>query len=249
MRFVLVHGAHHGAWCWDKLVPELEKFGYSSLAITLPGCDTRTDEPANVQTWRAALRDVVEDGDILVGHSMGGFAISLAADEVPDRVGRLIYLSAAVPVEGGTMGEATATTTADDWPSVVGMPYEDFIAVEELPHLGLCVRFTKKEAANKLFYHDCRPKDQDWAWEHLTPLPVSMATERFFLPNFWNSSIPRDLIVSTEDHSHPVAMDNVFMRRLGLSSAFSIVSSHSPFISCPAETAKVLNACARGTLS
>jgi pimeloyl-ACP methyl ester carboxylesterase len=38
--------------------------------------------------WR--LRDVVEDGDVLVGHSMGGFAISLAADEVPDKIGRLI---------------------------------------------------------------------------------------------------------------------------------------------------------------
>jgi hypothetical protein len=54
--------------------------------------------------------------------------------------------------------------------------------------------------------------------------------------------------VTTDDSSHPVAMDNVFMRRLGLSTAFSIVSSHSPFLSRPADTAKLLDRCAHGTL-
>src|SRR5215831_2799076 len=103
MRFVLVHGGNHGAWCWDKVTPELEQLGHSALAIDLPGCGERLKETASLASWRGALGEVVEDGDVLVGHSMGGFAISLGADEVPDRIGRLIYLSAAVPVEGEAM--------------------------------------------------------------------------------------------------------------------------------------------------
>ena len=166
-----------------------------------------------------ALREVIDDGDVLVGHSMGGFAISLAADEVPDKIARLVYLSAAVPIEGASMGEATHQNTVNDWPDVVGMPYEEFTAMVELPEQGLCVQMTSAEAAAKIFSHDCTPEDQAWAFEHLTPLPIAPALEPFHIPRFWGAPIPRDFIVCTDDHSHPVAMDNEFMRRLGLTTA------------------------------
>ena len=119
----------------------------------------------------------------------------------------------------------------------------------ELPNQGPCVRLTSQAAANKLFYHDCSPEDQDWAWEHLTPVPLAPSLESFHIPRFWDNPIPRDFVLTTDDHSHPREMDNVFMRRLGLSIGFSIISSHSPFVCQPAHTAKVLDACARGVLN
>jgi hypothetical protein len=118
----------------------------------------------------------------------------------------------------------------------------------ELPEQGTCVALTKPEAANKLFYHDCTAEDQAWAFEHLTPLPIGPASEPFNIPRFWSTPIPRDFIVCTDDYSHPVGMDNDFMQRLGLSTCVSIISSHSPFLSRPADTAKLLDVCARGTL-
>jgi pimeloyl-ACP methyl ester carboxylesterase len=249
VRFVLVHGGHHGAWCWDKLVPELEALGHATLAVDLPGCNERTKEVASLASWRGALAEVIEDGDVLVGHSMGGFAICLAADEVPDKVARLVYLSAAVPIEGKSMGPATEGNTQNDWPDVVGMPYEEFVEIVDLPILGPCVRMTKQAAATRLFYHDCSAEDQDWAWERLTPLPLGPSMEPFHLPRFWTAPIPRDFIRTTDDYSHPPSMDNAFMGRLGLSTAFAIVSSHSPFLSRPADTAHVLDACVRGSLA
>jgi pimeloyl-ACP methyl ester carboxylesterase len=248
VRFVLVHGGYHGAWCWEKLTPELERLGHSVLAIDLPGSGERLAEKATHASWRAALRDVIDDGDVLVGHSMGGFAISLAADEVPDKVARLVYLSAAVPIEGKPMGDAVSDTTGD-FAASAGMPAEDFIAMVEVPEQGPCVQMTKQQAANAIFYHDCTPEDQDWAWANLTPLPIGPALEPFHLPNFWDAPIPRDFVLTTDDRSHPIAHDNLFMERLGLTTAFSIVSSHSPFISRPAETAILLDRCAAGTLA
>ena len=38
--FALVHGAWHGAWCWERLIPELEQHGHAAIAIDLP-CDDR----------------------------------------------------------------------------------------------------------------------------------------------------------------------------------------------------------------
>ena len=249
MRFVLVHGVYHGAWCWDKLIPELGKFGHSAEAIDLPGCNDRQAEKATLDSWRGALREVVQDGDVVVGHSMGGFALALAGDEIPEKIGRLIFLSAAVPIEGKAMGAATLDNVASDWPTTVGLPNEDFLEIVESPTQGPCIRLTKQVAANKLFYHDCSPADQDWAWEHLTPLPLAPSLEPFRVPRFWSSPIACDFVRTTDDYSHPPEMDNVFMRRLGLSTGFGIISSHSPFVSQPVHTAKVLDACARGVLS
>ena len=248
MRFVLVHGGFHGAWCWDKLVPELEALGHEALAIDLPGSGERMAEKAEHATWRAAFRDVVERGDVLVGHSQGGFAISLAADELPEKIGRLVYLSAAVPIEGEPMGAATVGST-ELWPETIGMPAEDFMTLVDVPGQGPCVSITEPSAANNLFYHDCDPADQAWAFRHLTPLPLGPTLEPFVLPRFWTAAIPRDYILCTEDHSHTAASDNEFMRRLGLSMCMSVLSSHSPFLSRPAETARLLAACASGALS
>ncbi len=36
--FGLVHGACHGAWCWELLIPELGQRGYAAIAMDLP-CD------------------------------------------------------------------------------------------------------------------------------------------------------------------------------------------------------------------
>ena len=30
---VLVHGAFHGAWCWDRVVPRLEAAGVPAIAV------------------------------------------------------------------------------------------------------------------------------------------------------------------------------------------------------------------------
>jgi pimeloyl-ACP methyl ester carboxylesterase len=248
VRFVLVHGGFHGAWCWDKVAPHLQALGHDVLAIDLPGAGERMEEKATHASWRAAFRDVVEDGDVLVGHSQGGFAISLAADELPERVGRLVYLSAAVPVEGEPMGAATAGST-ELWPETVGMPVEDFMSIADIPGQGPSVSITSPAAANKVFYHDCDPDDQAWAFSRLTPLPLGPTLEPFVLPRFWTARIPRDYILCSDDYSHTVASDNEFMRRLGLSTCLSIRSSHSPFISRPAETAKLLNTCASGVMS
>ena len=28
-----IHGGFHGAWCWDRVVPELERLGHEALAL------------------------------------------------------------------------------------------------------------------------------------------------------------------------------------------------------------------------
>ena len=97
MRFVLVHGGFHGAWCWSRVIPELEALGHEAIAVDLPGHGERRDEDSTLQNRPHAIIEVMRCGDVLVGHSGGGYDITLAADQVPDLVGHLIYLAAALP--------------------------------------------------------------------------------------------------------------------------------------------------------
>jgi len=244
-RFVLVHGGYHGAWCWNRLLPELAALGHDALAIDLPGAGARFAEKATLASWRAALAEVIDTGDVLVGHSLGGFAISIAADEVPEKVGRLVYLSASVPVEDATMRE-TAIRLDTDWSATSGRRYEDFVRVIDTPEQGPCTVVTDPAAAGEIFYHDCSPQEQAWAFEQLTPMSVEVTTTPVSVPRFWTAPIPRDYILCTDDRTHPVASDNASMRRLGLSVCGAISSSHSPFLSRPSETARLLHACASG---
>jgi pimeloyl-ACP methyl ester carboxylesterase len=39
-RFLLVHGAFGGAWCWEAAIKPLEAAGHTVEAIDLPGSGT-----------------------------------------------------------------------------------------------------------------------------------------------------------------------------------------------------------------
>ncbi|HLY58890.1 MAG TPA: alpha/beta fold hydrolase, partial [Stellaceae bacterium] len=71
--FVLVHGAWHGKWCWEKLVPLLEAAGHEVLAPDLPGMgDDRTPATLSLAAWADFVARRIEDCAepvILVGHS------------------------------------------------------------------------------------------------------------------------------------------------------------------------------------
>ena len=99
MRFVLVHGGAHGAWCWDLLVPELSALGHQAVTPELPGHGARQRETATVDGYRDAVLEYLEPGDVLVGHSLGAPVAVMAADRFPN-LEHLCILAGQLPVDG-----------------------------------------------------------------------------------------------------------------------------------------------------
>jgi pimeloyl-ACP methyl ester carboxylesterase len=89
--FALVHGAWHGAWCWERFTPELEALGHRVITLDLPIDDGSASFDDYADVVCAALSDVVGDDLILVGHSLAGQIVPLVAAQRPLR--RLVYLS------------------------------------------------------------------------------------------------------------------------------------------------------------
>ncbi|HEU4946380.1 MAG TPA: alpha/beta fold hydrolase [Kribbella sp.] len=99
--YVLIHGAWHGGWCWDRVTERLVAAGHEVHAPTLTGLAER----AELLTSEVGLRTHAEDVStflrekdlhdvVLVGHSYAGLVVREAADRCHDRVGRLVMVDA-----------------------------------------------------------------------------------------------------------------------------------------------------------
>lgn len=108
--FVLVHGAWHGGWCWQKITPFLEAAGHEVYAPTLTGLAERAAELSPEVGLNTHIQDIVDvlvdkdlQGVILVGHSYGGMVITGVVDQASERIAHLVYLDTFVPRDGEAM--------------------------------------------------------------------------------------------------------------------------------------------------
>lgn len=98
-QFVLVPGFWLGAWAWQDVADALRAAGHEPHPLTLTGVadlahlatpevdlETHTRDIIRYITERD-LRDVV-----LVAHSGGGMPASQAADRIPERIRRVVYI-------------------------------------------------------------------------------------------------------------------------------------------------------------
>jgi pimeloyl-ACP methyl ester carboxylesterase len=112
-RYVLVHGAWHGGWCWERLREQLP--GARVYTPTLTGLGERADLLSPAVSLRNHIDDVVQvlEGEdlrdvVLVGHSYAGMVVTGVAARVPDRLARLVYLDAVVPKSGQSLFDCSS---------------------------------------------------------------------------------------------------------------------------------------------
>jgi pimeloyl-ACP methyl ester carboxylesterase len=120
LKFVLVHGIWHGGWCWSRVADILMARGHRVTTPTHTGLGERSHLLSRSITMATFVDDVVnhlswEDltDVVLVGHSFGGAPITGAADRVPERIAKLIYLDGAIMENGETWFALLPTDIAE----------------------------------------------------------------------------------------------------------------------------------------
>src|SRR3954469_12109915 len=110
-RFLLVHGAFGGAWCWEPAVAPLRAAGHTVETIDLPGSGDDPTPPGEVTLdgYAARVCAALAEGEpaVLVGHSMGGVAVTEAAVRCPERIAALAYVAAFAPGAGQSLQALT----------------------------------------------------------------------------------------------------------------------------------------------
>lgn len=226
MTFGLVHGAWHGGWCWERVVPLLEAAGHDAVAVDLPADDPSAGLSRYAEVVDEALGAA---GDVvLVGHSLGGCTIPLVARRRPVR--RLVFLCAPLPLPGLSLRER-ARRDGDCF-----LP-EFAVASTETREDG-CTYWTDHELVRELLYHDCPPADVEAALARLRPQSPAAPTER------WPADLELggelvSIVGSDERAISPDWSRRMSREQLGVEPV-ELPSGHSPFYACPDDLVEVL---------
>jgi pimeloyl-ACP methyl ester carboxylesterase len=189
---VLVHGGGHGGWCYAKVARLLRAAGHDVYAPSLTGLSDRSHLLGAHVDLHLHITDVVEllryedlTDVVLVGHSYGGMVITGIADRAADRVGKLVYLDAANPVNGQSLRDVAGPIIEAVRPmgEVV-----DGVELVLLPAPGAGA-----------FYGVTDPDDLAWMDERLTGHPWACFEQKLDLRNedaLW--AIPQYHVICTD---------------------------------------------------
>jgi len=235
--FILVHGASHGGWCWEKLAPILEARGHKVCAPDLPGLGKDQTPPANVTLADnvekiSRLLDKMEEPVILVGHALGGVTISQVAEARRRKLKALVYVCGLMPPSGKTSREMTA-----------GDPDALFRRSREVSPDGMTYTFARNQLP-AMFYADVSPEDRYRAMERLRPQPLVISTTPLSLTEDRYGSVPRWYIECTRDNAVALARQRAMVKTLPCK-VISMECGHTPFYSAPEELADNLETIAK----
>jgi Alpha/beta hydrolase family len=227
--FVLIAGGHHNDWCWTRLVPELEGRGHRTVAARLP----TADPAAGLESYaRAAAEETLVPGRepdpdiILVGHSLAGAYLPLAAGLVPGS--RMVFLCAIVPETGRSVIDARAANPDD--------PTFGAEAIDEQGRL----RPPSVETARQTLYGDCDKATVAWATARLEPQGLTVMTQPFPAGG-WPLGLQAAYVCCSKDRWVPPEQARQMAGAQLGATPVELPGSHSPFLSRPAELAEVLH--------
>jgi len=221
--FILVHGAWHGAWCWQKLTPLLEAAGARAIApdfSTQVTLESAADEVADIV-------DCNPDG-VLVGHSLGGAVISRVAERLPSRIRRLVYLAAYLLAPGGSVAQAARA-------DVSSLLAPNMIPVERGVSCTL-----RPEVIRDAFYGSCSDADFDFARQRLSPQSLKPLVTALDVSELEFGSVPRAYIETARDRAVSLDAQRRMQAQFPCAPVFTLDSDHSPFLSQPEALARIL---------
>ncbi|MGX7674760.1 alpha/beta fold hydrolase [Plantactinospora sp. DSM 117369] len=234
--FVLVPGFWLGAWAWREVTEGLRAAGHRAYPLTLTGVADRAhlaDPDVGLETHTADIVRLVEAEElhdvVLVGHSGGGMPVQQAADRLPDRFARVVYL------DSGPLPEGTAQFDTN--------PPEEQHRLRALIGAGhLLPPPAWDPAADPVNLAGLDDESLDLLRERATGQPLRTATDPVRLPH--GHTVPAALIACTfpvETVRQMVAQRHPFFAGLAGADLYGLPTGHWPMFSEPKRLTELLD--------
>ncbi len=215
---LLVHGAWHGAWNWEKVERLLTATGWVVETIDLPSVAEKGASRYGMHDDAAHVRRQIERIDrpvVVVAHSYGGMPVTEGAAHLPN-VLHIVYLAAFQPDVGESPFELSDGTQAPWW-NIEG---------------DTVVPATPRET----FYFDLPFEEAEWAIARLKPQSTIAATETVSAAA-WRT-ISSTYVVCEQDRAMPPMLQEQMAQRA--TSVRRLNTGHSPFLSRPDDVAQLI---------
>jgi pimeloyl-ACP methyl ester carboxylesterase len=234
-RFVFVHGAFGGAWCWEPVIGPLEAAGHTAEAFDLPGGGEDQTPVANVTLASCAERVCAvlarrPEPAVLVGYSMGGVVVTQTAGNCPERVASLVFVAAFMPADGQSLLDLTRLPEGKD----------DMIQASLVIEGDPPVAVLSDEATAAAVYNECTSEQTAWAVARRRPQPLGPLVDPVHVDDSVLAAIPRFYVSTARDHAIPPALQRRMIREHACEKVIELDADHAPFLSATDELVAAL---------
>jgi len=235
LNFVLIHGSWHTGEHWAPVINYLRSKGHTAVAPTLlghgRGVERRVSHAQQVQDLMSQIERENWRDFVAVGHSYGGTIIARLAEEIPDRIRRLVFWNAFVPERGHSL--------YDELPPYLRSLF-DQLAVAAGDGSVMLPYAIWRDA----FINDAEESLAKSAYESLSPEPYQPHLDKLDLARFYKTRIPKSYLNCTEDNALPQGAEwgwhPRMSQRLGLFRLLQMPGSHEVIFTNPAGLAAKL---------
>lgn len=194
LTFVLLHGAWANASFWDGVAAELRRMGHLVHVPEYPG---HGNDP-NTNVTHAMITQAVVDfivgrnlrDIVLVGHSFGGSVVQTTAQQVPDRIRRIVFMNAFVVGDGQSLADQFPIPMRQGFERLRQSSRDDTIMLPFPAFRETFVNLADQTLAKRL-YSEIRPE------------PAKPLFEELDLRTFYRLETPRSYLYMTEDNALP----------------------------------------------
>jgi pimeloyl-ACP methyl ester carboxylesterase len=210
---LLVHGAWHGSWGWERVSEGLRQRGFEVTAVDLgshaPAGSDPGDLYADVEIVRRAI-DSVDGPVVVVAHSYGGVPTTEATAGAGN-VAHIVYLTAFMLDEGESLFATVGSVQPDWW-----LVSDDG-------------RTVFPDRAEEIFYNACPPELAAEAAGRLQPQSIA-SFEQPVRAVGWRDA-PATYVICDQDAAIPVFAQEHMSQRAG--HVRRLDADHSPFLMLP----------------
>ena len=239
---VLVHGAWHGGWCWQRVLPLLQAAGLNAYAVTLTGVGERAHLMSADIRLSTHIQDVLGviaanelTSVVLVGHSYAGMVITGVADRLqqsqPGLLASLVYLDAVTPHPGESWSSLHTPETIAQRLGAAKASGGISFAPPDASVFGLA------------------GPDRDWVNRRQTPQPLAVYQDALAFDAARVASVPRSFIDCNNPALATIAVMRQRVRQEPGWEVLELATGHDPMISAPALLADMLTAIAKRSQS
>lgn len=237
--YVIIHGAWHTGAEMEAVAAHIRDSGHTVHCPTLTGNRPEDDRSAiGLNDAIQSAVDFIESNDLnnirLVGHSYGGMVISGVADRVLQRLTRLVYVNAFVPLDGQCLNDMVP-------PHYI----ELFDAVAAENNNAVMLPFPIWREA---FINDADIQLAKSSFEKLNPHPYRTFTDSITLKQpLAQLNVGKSYVNCQQDTAmpHGLPWHPRLSERLGLFRLVECPGSHEAWFTSPAVLAKAIIAAGR----
>jgi pimeloyl-ACP methyl ester carboxylesterase len=228
--FVLVHGAWHGGWCWQRVSEKLRAGGNTVYTPSLSGLAEHLHQPHDSINLDTHITDIVnllqmEDlhNVVLVGHSYAGLVIAGVADRIPERISKLVFLDAVIAGNG----ESCISVHPDSFKK----EFEQDAAQHGMRSLSV--------RPSSLFGVS-DPQDRQWVDARLTLQPYGSFAQPLTLHHPYGNGLPLVYIACTQPQLPVLGLFAAKVRQSPQWQYYEMKTGHDAMITQPKELARLL---------